>query len=93
MCRTRTRYGFLESGAFRYPDRCALYMALCYCMLATGYLLRLGLGPATASCTHSQAIDPVIVQTAVIGPTSTPGNSCLLVFLMLYYFSNAAAVW
>ncbi|KAF2358807.1 Frizzled domain [Trinorchestia longiramus] len=90
---SRTRYGFLESVAFRYPDRCCLHMVVCYCMVSAGYLMRLGLGPSFTTCVsgdEESGSSPTKYENREMAVLDT---SCVLVFLLLYYFTNAAAMW
>ena len=78
----------IDAAAFRYPERAMVHMSLCYCAVALGYLVRLVAGMPAISC-HANLEHgvPVAVTQGTLHP------SCALVFLLLYYFSSAAAVW
>ncbi|XP_018015498.1 uncharacterized protein LOC108672364 [Hyalella azteca] len=91
---SRTRYSFLESSAFTYPDRCILHMVGCYCMVAAGYLMRLGLGPSYTSCSATSSTEIANFSANYASKEKAVLDvSCVLVFLLLYYFTNAAAMW
>ncbi|XP_037783114.1 frizzled-4-like [Penaeus monodon] len=78
----------LDAAAFRYPERAAVHLALCYNLVAVGYLVRLVAGAGRVTC-HA---DPELG----VGVAVTEGGlhtTCALVFLLLYYFSTAASVW
>ncbi|XP_066975563.1 LOW QUALITY PROTEIN: frizzled-4-like [Macrobrachium rosenbergii] len=78
----------LDAAAFRYPERAAVHLALCYNLVAVGYLVRLVAGAARVTC-HA---DPELGARVAV-TEGTLHTTCALVFLLLYYFSTAASVW
>lgn len=70
-------------------------MVACYCLVSSGYLLRLGLGPTLSPCLMGAAPQYAPVSLAPYPDEGhvVLGASCVLVFLLLYYFTNAAAMW
>ncbi|KAK3858194.1 hypothetical protein Pcinc_035602 [Petrolisthes cinctipes] len=77
----------LDSTPFRYPERAAVHLVLCYNLVSVGYLVRLLAGSTSISCYH----DP---ELGLLGVTEGAlHTSCALVFLLLYYFTSAASVW
>lgn len=77
----------LDAAAFRYPERAAVHLALCYNLVSVGYLVRLVAGPDRVTCHTDQDLGLVAVTEGALHTT------CALVFLLLYYFSTAASVW
>ncbi|KAK8728831.1 hypothetical protein OTU49_008960 [Cherax quadricarinatus] len=77
----------LEAAAFRYPERAAVHLALCYNLVALGYLVRLVAGPGRVTCHTDPELGMVAVTEGALHTT------CALVFLLLYYFTTAASVW
>ncbi|XP_042225560.1 frizzled-4-like [Homarus americanus] len=77
----------LDAAAFRYPERAAVHLALCYNLVAVGYLVRLVAGPGRVTCHVDPELGVVAVTEGALHTT------CALVFLLLYYFTTAASVW
>lgn len=78
----------IDAAAFRYPERAAVHLALCYNLVAVGYLVRLVAGAARVTCHADPELGARVAVTE--GALHT---TCALVFLLLYYFSTAASVW
>ncbi|XP_022199746.2 frizzled-4-like [Nilaparvata lugens] len=67
------------------PPALLLHLAVCYAGAGLGWSARLLMGPASASaafCHHR-----------LLAHDLPAGHGCVLVFLLLYYFNNAASVW
>lgn len=74
----------IDSQRFRYPERAIIYLAACYVCIAGGYLLRMRLGHSAIAC------DGVVIRYQKTGPIPA---SCLLSFILLYFFGMASAYW
>uniref|UniRef100_A0A914Y5B6 Frizzled-4 n=1 Tax=Panagrolaimus superbus TaxID=310955 RepID=A0A914Y5B6_9BILA len=72
----------IEMERFPYPERPIFFLSLCQGMVAIGFLLRVYLGHETIAC------DGNILKSGTIS-----SNSCLLNFILIYYFGMAAATW
>ena len=74
----------IDTQRFRYPERAIIYMAGCYVCIAGIYLFRMHLDHAAIAC------DGQVIRYQKTGPTPA---SCLLSFIMLYFFGMASAYW
>ncbi|KAI6190100.1 Frizzled/Smoothened family membrane region containing protein [Aphelenchoides bicaudatus] len=79
----------LDMARFTYPERPILFLAFCQCAVSLGFIIQLVQGDgAKVGC------DGDILRTStnlLIGSASK--LSCLGVFVLIYYFGMAAAVW
>ena len=73
----------IEMDRFPYPERPIFYLALCQAMVACGFLARVYFGQSSVAC------DGDILKTG----TSSNSGSCLLTFILIYYFGMAASTW
>ncbi|CAG0912791.1 unnamed protein product [Notodromas monacha] len=74
----------IDPDRFRYPERATIVLSGCYLMVSAGYVLRLALGKEEVAC----------VGGAVRGGASASGHAhCAVVFVLVYFFTMAAAVW
>ncbi|KAG7280361.1 hypothetical protein CRUP_024153 [Coryphaenoides rupestris] len=76
----------LDRQRFKYPELPIVYLAACSLCVAAGYLLRLAAGHRAVACTPDGA------HTLSAG-VAAGSPLCMLVFLLLYFFGMAAAVW
>lgn len=74
----------IDSQRFRYPERAIIFLAACYVCIASGYLLRMRIGHSAIAC------DGPVIRYQRTGPTPA---SCLLSFILLYFFGMASAYW
>lgn len=80
-------------------ERAILFLTICHAAVAIGYVIRLAAGRLNVACTpatplHSQ--DPVVLaqqQQQYLTQDGLANPYCAIVFLLLYYFGNAAIVW
>ncbi|GLH07064.1 Frizzled-2 [Gryllus bimaculatus] len=72
----------IDPERFRYPERPIAFLSACYLLVALGYLLRAALGHEAVAC------DGAALRRGAAGP-----GLCTLVFLLVYYFGMASAVW
>lgn len=73
-----------DAQRFRYPERAIIFLAACYVFIAGGYLLRIRMGHSAIAC------DGPFIRYQRTGPTPA---SCVLSFLLLYFFGMASAYW
>ncbi|XP_003740054.1 frizzled-4 [Galendromus occidentalis] len=76
----------MDASRYDNPDRAIVYLCACYCLQSIGYFIRLLLGRETASC-HSEG------QASVLVHQDLSNSYCTAVFVFIYYFTNAAAMW
>lgn len=74
---------------FRYPERPLAFLALCYNLASVGWGVRAVAGRAAVSCVS----DLVYPSRLLLAQDGLRNAKCAVVFLLLYYFGNAAAVW
>ncbi|XP_014679218.1 PREDICTED: frizzled-9-like [Priapulus caudatus] len=80
----------LDASRFRYPERPIVAMALCYMLYCVGYFIRLRAGHAAVACDARVAPSdggPILIQEGL------ENTKCAVVFLLLYYFGMAGALW
>jgi len=78
----------LDTSRFQYPERCIIFLNICYNILSVGYIIRLILGSEHISCTHTQGEPSLLVRQGL-----TPTPACTVVFIFLYFSSLAGCVW
>lgn len=76
-------------GRFRYPERPLAFLALCYNLTSVGWGVRAAAGRTAVAC-HP---DPHYASQLLLSQDGLGNANCAVVFLLLYYFGNAAAVW
>ncbi|KAK6628346.1 hypothetical protein RUM43_002158 [Polyplax serrata] len=76
-------------GRFRYPERPLVFLALCYNLASVGWGVRAAAGRNAVAC-HP---DPNYTSQLLLSQDGLGNANCAVVFLLLYYFGNAAAVW
>lgn len=78
----------LDAGHFQYPERAIVFLSLCYSLVSAGHLLRLAAGREAVSCQVEAQYDvSVLIQEGL-------GNAyCAVMFILLYYFGTASALW
>ena len=74
----------IDTRRFKYPERPIIFLSMCYNLYSVGYLIRIIAGRDTIVCESSK-------NHIVVDGMNTAG--CTMVFLMLYYFGMASAVW
>lgn len=89
--------------ARRYPERPLIFLSACYVGLSAGYLVRLAAGGR-----HVVACDGAVVRygaappalgadssagAGVGGSASTASPLCVVTFLLVYFFGQAAGIW
>ena len=87
----------VDTSRFRYPERPVVFLAFCYAVYSAVFFLRLGAGPSTIACDRTAAS----TRTGGIVGGGVPflvregleSTWCVVVFLALYFFGMAGAVW
>ena len=74
----------LDSDRFKYPERSIIFICGCYLMISAGFIFRWWVGHETVAC------DGNLIQYPAAGPGRT---NCLLVFILVYFFTIASSVW
>ncbi|KAF0305397.1 Frizzled-5 [Amphibalanus amphitrite] len=79
----------IDRSRFQYPERPIIFLAACYFMVSVGYLVRLGAGHELTAC------DGDLVRYDAAGGPGRPAAAalCTVVFLLVYFFGMASAVW
>ncbi|XP_026691552.2 frizzled receptor [Ciona intestinalis] len=74
----------IDTQRFAYPERPIIFLSACYMFVSIGFIIRVVAGHEAVACAwHS---DRVLYQTT--GPFL-----CSIVFLLLYFFGMAGALW
>lgn len=79
----------IDRSRFQYPERPIIFLAGCYFLVSVGYLVRLAAGHELTAC------DAGVIRYPSTGPPEDPAGAtlCTIVFLLVYYFGMASAVW
>lgn len=96
----------VDTSRFPYPERPIIFLAMCFIPLSVAYLLRVVVSAETLSCDRTVAAAAKDASLdgsdGMIEPTSGPlfivqdgmGNTwCIVVFVLVYYFQMASALW
>lgn len=84
-------------------ERAIVFLTICHAVVAIGYVIRLAAGRLNVACTPAIPLHPQD-QTALaqqqqqqqqqyLTQDGLANPYCAVVFLLLYYFGNAAIVW
>lgn len=78
----------MDSQRFRYPERPIIFMAMCFNIYSIAYIVRSIAGRNDIACdTDSQSGESILIQEGL------ENTDCAIVFLLLYYFGTASALW
>lgn len=77
----------LDRSRFRYPERPIIFLSFCYNLYAFGYLLRYFMKAENVKCQKIKDDKSVLISGGL------DNSSCVIVFMVLYYFANACAIW
>lgn len=78
---------WLNPTRFRYPERPIIFLSLCCCFSSVAYLFRIFAGSEFISCNKSEGVESHLIVEGI------DRWGCIVVFLLLYYFGMAAALW
>lgn len=74
----------MDSDRFKYPERSIIFLCGCYLMISIGFLVRYSVGHDETAC------DGQLIRYQGTGPGP---SSCVIVFILIYFFWMAANVW
>ena len=77
----------IDTSRFKYPERPIIFLSLCYNLYSMAYIVRAIAGTEKIICDKERQY----VVTAGMNIADHAG--CSVVFLMLYYFGMASALW
>ena len=72
----------IEMDRFPYPERPIFFLSICQIMVSLGFLQRVYFGHEAIAC-----------DGGILKAGSITSNSCLLNFILIYYFGMAASTW
>lgn len=75
----------IDRDRFSYPEMPIVYLAACYLFISLGYMVRLAAGHERVACSEDGG--------HVLYDASGPAGLCTLVFLLVYFFGMAGAIW
>jgi len=76
----------IDIERFKYPERPIIFLSACYMFVSVGYIIRLIAGHERVACNQDNEVDLIHYETR--GPAL-----CTLVFLLIYFFGMASAIW
>lgn len=77
----------VDSSRFKYPERPIIFLSVCYLIQSAAYIIRASTGPDAVSCDTARDGRPFVIQEGL------ESTWCIIVFLLLYFFGMASAVW
>lgn len=88
----------VDMKRFRYPERPIIFLSGCYCFVAITYLVGFAIGDR-AACTSVGLLsgnpdsEPYLAPERKIVTQGAKTEICTILFIVLYYFSVASAIW
>ena len=87
----------IDRQRYHYPERPVIFLALCYLVLSltfvVGAIVKLSDAKSSFACSDTSDTHSFVFQDL---PNSTPtfhGASCVILFIFVYYFQMAGAIW
>lgn len=77
----------IDTTRFKYPERPIIFLSLCYNLYSIAYIVRAIAGTEKIIC------DKANQHVVTAGMNIADHAGCSVVFLMLYYFGMASALW
>lgn len=77
----------IDTSRFKYPERPIIFLSLCYNLYSIGYIVRAIAGTEKIIC------DKTKQHVVMSGMNIADHVGCSVVFLLLYYFGMASALW
>lgn len=78
----------IDSQRFRYPERPIIFLSMCFNIYSIAYIVRLIAGRDSIACDNDgQTKAPILIQEGL------ENTDCAIVFLLLYFFGSASALW
>nr|AID23641.1 frizzled-9 [Hofstenia miamia] len=75
----------IDRARFKYPERPIIWLAICYLFIAIGFIIRLIAGHENVACSNNKDVINYEVDINI--------STCMLVFILVYYFGMASALW
>lgn len=77
----------IDTSRFKYPERPIIFLSMCYAIYSGAYMIRGITGPNSISCDRLRDGTEFLIQEGL------ESTWCIVVFLILYYFGMASAIW
>lgn len=77
----------IDTTRFKYPERPIIFLSLCYNLYSIAYIVRAIAGTEKVICDKAEQ------HVVMAGMNIADHAGCSVVFLMLYYFGMASALW
>ena len=85
LCTTLTF--LIDTNRFKYPERPIIFLSMCYTIYSIAYVIRALTGPSEISCEKRRDGTEFLIQEGL------ESTWCIIVFLILYFFGMAGALW
>ena len=76
----------IDPSRFRYPERPIIFLAMCYTIYSTAYIVRLIAGRNVIACDYDGEERYLILE-------GLQNTGCAVTFLILYFFGMASSIW
>ena len=78
----------IDSQRFRYPERPIIFLSMCFNIYSIAFIVRLIAGRDSIACDmDSPSGKSILIQEGL------ENTDCAMVFLLLYFFGTASALW
>lgn len=79
----------IDSQRFKYPERPIIFLSMCYNFYSIAYIVRLIAGRDSIACDNYDSHS----KTRILIQEGLENTDCAIVFLLLYFFGTASALW
>ena len=87
----------IDRQRYHYPERPVIFLALCYLILSfafvVGSAVKLGDTSGSFACSDTSDAKSVLFQRLPSASPTYRSASCVILFIFIYYFQMAAAIW
>ena len=87
----------IDRHRYHYPERPVIFLALCYLVLSfafvVGSVVKLRDASGSFSCSDTKESKSFIFQRLPDASPTYHSASCVILFIFIYYFQMAAAIW
>lgn len=80
----------IDSQRIRYPEQPIIFLAMCYNIYSIAYIVRLVAGRQNISCDVHREMRR---EYSILIQEGLENTDCAIVFLLLYFFGTASALW
>lgn len=77
----------IDPARFRYPERPIIFLAMCYTIYCTAYIVRLVAGREVIACDSDGGEQKFLILEGL------ENTGCAVTFLILYFFGMASSLW